>query len=154
MGTKITYTDCALVKKDFIPYNHQHGCKVFKNDLDNSILFMQLRDDNTCVVDEIEGYTELYQIYSGIGQYQIGVIETKVDVSQYINAGSILKFNYDDVDNTQLFGQEVDDEHIRYYLYNQEISDNCLIKTLKYLGIFFLMFDFSLNNTLINYMML
>ena len=131
MATKLTYTDCESVKKDFTPWNHQNGCKVFKNDIDDTLLFMQLRDDNTCVVDEVEGYTELYQINSGIESNAIGLIESKIDLSNYVNAGSITKFNYEDVDNLQLFGEEVDSAHIRYILYNKQISGKCLAKTLK-----------------------
>lgn len=141
MATKLTYTNAESQQKDLTPWNHINGCKVFKNDVDDTLLFMQLRDDNTCVVDAIEGYTELYQINSGIGSNAIGLIESKIDVSNYVNAGSITKFNFENVDNLQLFGEEVDESHIRYYLYNQIIDDKCLRKTLDKLGITYLVDD-------------
>ncbi|MDH3324312.1 MAG: hypothetical protein OEL89_01610 [Candidatus Peregrinibacteria bacterium] len=61
---KLTYTGVTASQKNFTPHNQNNGCDVYvKNDDANVFLYMQHRDDGTCVVDSLSGFTFVTSLY-------------------------------------------------------------------------------------------
>jgi hypothetical protein len=142
----LTITNGTVANKSFaIPHTQEVGCKIFTNGTD--IQYQPLRDDGTCVVDAIEGFTVVKTVPPSSKYFVDGGnildftnngtnVDVPVDLNNYTFDSEPISFNEKFFVKPKIVdGIKIGEEFVIYNENEPKPTGICFNKTAKWAGV-------------------